>query len=90
MPQGPSAAWYRSDKASSAPLAATPQCCCVGSQVESFLQTLCEETEIAELELKVRHLGRVEAAPLTWWLLTVCLQSAAIHCTGITVERCGA
>jgi hypothetical protein len=24
-------------------------------QVESILQTLCEETEIAELELKVRH-----------------------------------
>ena len=89
MPQGPSAAWYISDKGSSAPLAATPQRCCVGSQVESFLQTLCEETEIAELELKVRHLGRVEAAPLTWWL-SLWMQTASVHCTGITVERCGA
>lgn len=25
-------------------------------QVESFLQTLCEDTEIAELELKVIHM----------------------------------
>jgi hypothetical protein len=29
----------------------------LGLQVESILQTLCEETEIAELELKVRQLG---------------------------------
>ncbi len=31
------------------------RCCYV--QVESFLQTLCEDTEIAELELKVRFWG---------------------------------
>jgi hypothetical protein len=62
----------------------------VASQVESFLQTLCEETEIAELELKVRQLGCIEAALLTFPLLTLRMQSPAVHCIRIIVDQCGA